>query len=219
MSNEKNEKIASRSQLLGLAGQLAQNMPADMSFEIAQEWAGDPTALQKYLAGLRDGTCPIAQIKTREFEVTIYPERTVEEWVKAGKYNIQHLALNTANFGKFLTIRKGATESYKAKVVAFCLGRRATSDKAKRIRSRLNLKPIGFEHAAAVGEQYPELQSELGLLINLDAVVVSVGPTGQTHLASYLSYLHGYPCGRSFQLGGRGGAKWEDTAWFLGLRE
>ncbi len=208
-----NEKIASRSQLLGLGGKLVQNMPADLSVEIAQEWADDPEALQQFLAGLRDGTCPIAQIKQRVLEVTIYPKRTVEQWVEAGKYDYKNPNLTTANFGQFLTVKKDATEPYQAKVVAFCLGRSATIDKVKHVRPRLNLKPIGFEHEAAVGEQHPKLQRELNWLVNLDAVWAD--PVE----GRCVSHLCGNSAGfRDFRLHDTVGG-YSGRAWFFGLSE
>ena len=207
-----NEKIASRSQLLGLAGMLAQHMPADLSVEVAQEWADDPEGITQFLSTMRDGVIPIAQIKQRVFEVTIDPKRTVEDWVAVGKYDYANPNVTTANFGQFLTVNKGATEPYKAKVVVFCLGRSATIDKAKHIRSRLHLKPIGFEHKAAIGEQHPKLQRELNWLINPDAVWVN--PGGDRDVAC----LYGYPAYRNLGLHDAGD-EWDGDAWFFGLSE
>ncbi|OGH92619.1 MAG: hypothetical protein A2563_03010 [Candidatus Magasanikbacteria bacterium RIFOXYD1_FULL_40_23] len=207
-----NEKIASRSQLLGLAGMLAQHMPVDLSVEIAQEWADDPESIKQMLSIMRDGSFPLGQIKQRVLEVTIDPKRTVEEWAAVGKYDYANTNYTTAKFGQFLTTRKDATEPYKARVVAFCLGRSATIDRAKRIRARLNLKPIGFEHIVAVGEQHPELQRELNWLVNLDAVWVT--PGGHR----YVSCLCGYPGRRDFHLHGASN-EWCDGVWFFGLSE
>lgn len=206
------EKIASRRQLLQLVGMLPQSVRADLPADIAQEWIDDPAALQQFMNGLRDGTCSITEIKTRVLEVTIDPKRTVEEWVKAGNYNYANPSLTTANFGQFLTVRQDGTEPYKAKVVAFCLGRAATIERAKRTCLRLGLKPIGFEHEAAVGEQHPELQRELTLLVNPDAVWV------HPDLYRDVSCLAGHPDYRSFDLG-VAGYEWDDRTWFFGLSE
>lgn len=206
------EEIAIEKSLVRLAGTILHQMPTDLSADIVKEWQGDPEALGEFLLGLHDGPYPIAKIKTRELVVTIYPKRTVEEWVEAGKYDYRNPNLTTANFGRFLTVNKDAAEPYKAKVVAFCLGRRATIEKAKRVRARLNLKPIGLEHEAAVGEQHSELQREFHWLVNLDAVWAV--PGGRR----CLSYLYGDPDGRRFGLSGAG-HEWDDNTWFFGLSQ
>lgn len=213
------EKHASRSQLLGLAGMLAQHMPANLSVEIAQEWMEDPKNLERFLASLRYGPFPISCVRAHHIPIRISPQRTVEEWVQAGKYgeNNSSLDLTTANFSQFLTIRKDETERYETDVVAFSLGRMATIDQAKRVRQRLNLKPVGFEHLAAVGEQYPGLQRELKQLVNPDVVWVSTDSRHDEY--GFVLYLGGNSDNRTFRTAIAGSSEWPGEAWFLGLSE
>lgn len=115
-------------------------------------------------------------IQWHEFDVTIYPERTALEWFKAGKYfspNPTQDDLN--NFSRFMTVDQATTVPYRAKVVAFSLHDSfLTIDRAKQIRARLHLKPVGFEHLAAIAEQHEKVlrKSELDCwLINPDIVL------------------------------------------------
>ncbi len=204
------DKIATERQLLRFGGTMLHQVPADLTADVIKDWLDDPEALGQFLAGLHEG--PIGQVQTREFVVLIDPMRTVEQWVAAGRYDWSNENLTTPNFGQFLTVRKDATEPYRQKVVAFNIGRSADIEKAKRIRNRLKLKPIGFEHEAAVGEQHPEAQRELNWLVNPDAVWVS--PDGSRDVSS----LYGHPGRRSFFLSDAGGT-WRGRTWFFGLSE
>lgn len=108
-------------------------------------------------------TIDVSEVQTHELEVTIYPGRTVEEWVTAGGYDRRDLGdeelFTTASIGRGLTVRKGATEPYTAAVVAFSGGSRMTTrDSVLAARASLSLDPIGLEHFFAVGEQHPDFQ-------------------------------------------------------------
>lgn len=198
------------SDLLDLGARLVENLPADISIEVAKEWTDDPEALQQFLGALRDGP-PLGPIKTRELEVTIYPKRTVEEWVASGDYYFANPDFTTANFGRFLTV--SGTEPYLAKVVAFNLGYPATIAKAKRIRTRLNLGPVGWEHVAAVGRygrQHQAAQSEMGWIVDPDNVWVD---PEQFHLITLIHHNNGRRR-LSFNDPAR---TWCALTWFLGI--
>ena len=206
-----NEETASSSKLLELAGLLARHMPKDLSVEIVREWVDSPVSIRQFLAALQRG--PMGLIQVRELGVTIYPWRTVEKWVEAGGYYCRNPKFSTENFDQFITAKENEAGSYPAKVVAFCIGRAVTLNRVRQIRSRLNLKPVGFEHLAAVGEQHPGVQQELKMLVNPDAV--RLHPTGYQIVPTLCSGVDG---NRYFTLNGAGG-KWGANTWFLGLEE
>lgn len=213
-------KIASRSQLLGLAGQLVQHMPADLEAEVAQEWADNPMKLEEFLAGLRNGTFPIDTVTTRHFSVMIDPKLAAEEWVEAVQGCGGHTPdtyLNNENMGRFLTVRKEATEPYQVNLVAFHLVRTgASTEEVKRVRRRLHLKSVGFEHLAAVGATYPKFHSDIGWLINLD-IVISENTGSYDDDDNFVPCLFGNPDGkiRTFGLT-KMTNKWSGDFWFLG---
>lgn len=228
------KKIVSRSQVLQLAGMLAQNMPAEMSVEIVQDWIEEPGALQKFLAGLQNSPWHLSEIKKCVLSVTIYPERTVEEWVKANKRGSRY-HFTTAAFGKSLTVK--GKEPYEAEVVIFRPAywsmvddstvagvRNACSAPTKkiitRIRPRLGLKPVGFEHIAAIACQYPSAPFEMGRLVDLDSIWYS-----RELEKSYV------PCLSSREFDNKeddelfhmeevwDNKQWPCNTWFLGLKE
>ena len=207
-------KIASRRQLLQLAGMCAQNLPPDLPHDIVQEWIDEPVELRKFLEKLRIGTFDLTQVKTREIEVMIDPSRSTEQWFKARKCEFNHDDdIRPHTIEKFLTVKRDVTGPYKATVVAFNLGCDAGLKKVLRIRERLGLKPVGFEHEAALAEQHPKLIAELDIIVNPDVVI-------EWHMdnsgSSYHSYLQGHQ-----NLGTPGDANfgWYGRTWFLGLKE
>lgn len=205
---------ASSEQLLCLAGKISQNLPRDLASDIAQEWIDEPKALQKLLDGLLGGTCPLTQVRRRFVEVTIDPSRTVEQWIEVRKFEHNFdLDITPQNAGKFLTVRKIATAPYKAKLVAFNLGCPAGLSKVLRIRNRLGLKPIGFEHEAAFAEQRMKVIQRLGVVVNADFLIEwCVDNDG----GKYHSFLHP---GRVNRNPMNDAHEWYSDTWFLGLRE
>lgn len=210
------EKNASRSQLLGLAGMLAQHLPADLSAEIAQEWAEDPDSIKKLLATMKHGPNQIGQIKQRLLYIRIDPKRTIEEWVNAGKYNSYSLDITTANFGQFLTVH--GTKPYETSVTAFCLGSNAKTEVVAHFRKLLGLKPTGFEHAAAVGEQYPNIQCKLGNIVNIDIVWEDQKRQRRVPYLNGVPNLNNNEHFRSFTLH-VADWEWDQYTWFLGFEE
>jgi len=152
--NEK-KRVASRSSLLQLAGQMAQKMSADSLSNITQEWIDNPAILELYLQDLKRS--PFNQIRLGSYELTIDPKRDIQAWFKAAKLDPRDVRFDRIKFYNrdCLTVKK-QTEPYKAKVAVFCLNRPATVEMAKRVRKCLKLQPIGFEHLAAIIEQLPQ---------------------------------------------------------------
>jgi len=204
-------RFASRRQLLQLAGMCAQNLPENLLSDIVLEWIDEPAELRKFLEQLRAGIFDLSQVKTREIEVTIDPSRSLEQWIEVRTRQFKDEDIKTV--GKFLTVRRDVTEPYKATVVAFTLGCGVNLKKVLRIRKRLGLKPVGFEHEAALAEQHPEIVTELDIIVNPDVVI-------EWHMdssgSSYHSYLHGH---QGFGSPGDAVFGWYSNTWFLGLKE
>ena len=171
---------------------------------------------------------PLEQIPRREFILTIDPKRTIKEWVAAGQYNHADWQFGVEDSSELL-ITDG-TDPVQVRVVAFCIGRKATIEQAKQVRERLNLLPIGIEHQLAVGAQHRDAHRELGKIVNLDSIVIAKRGFGSPMRFRMVCILFGRAGFSSFYL--EQGCSWikgkEDVTiswnkmdkdiWFLGLQ-
>ncbi len=206
-------KFASPRQLLQLGGMFTQNLPENLSSDTAQEWMDEPVELRKsFEEWLRKGIYDLSQVKTREIEVTIDPSRSVKQWIEVRKGHFNDADITPSTVGKFLTVRRDATEPYKATVVAFNFGFSANLRKVLRLRNRLGLKPVGFEHEAALAEQHPEIVTKLVKIVNPDVII-------EWHMDTSGSSYHSYLMS-SRSLGSPGNAEfgWYASTWYLGLK-
>lgn len=206
---------ASSKQLLQLCSLLAQNLPTDLSPEIAAEWIDEPKALQKLLENLRAGTCPLLEVKRRFVEVKIYPARSIEEWIEVRKSDCNHDPDITPSVAiEFLSVRPDAIDPYKARLVAFNLGFPVGTKKVMRVRERLRLKPVGFEHEAALSEQRFKVVQRLGTIVNLDFVIPRSieNVNGPFHSCLRGKRDHRNPMNPAT-------FEWDKDVWFLGLRD
>lgn len=159
------------------------------------------------IAKLADVIVADAGFAQRVFRVTIDPSKTVKEMVAAGRYGYVDPDITDENFPSALT----GDSTITADVVAFRLGRHASSDEVKAYRDTHGLQPIDIKHELAVGEQFPNAQRELFCMVNPDSIWV--GPNGNRNV----SFLHG-DCRRSLSLH-HDGSVWHKDCWFLGLRK
>lgn len=161
--------------LLRLIEVVIQAFP-ELSDDLVKEWADDPKAVRHVFAALQNG--PIYPLEIITFDVVIDPKRSVKDWVEAGNYD--HIdccyypppfGYKSDTFNPLLTLSTTGTEPVKVNVTAFSLCREANESKARRIRQRIGLDPIGWEHMAAIAEQYPEALNCGRCFINLDVIL------------------------------------------------
>lgn len=152
------------------------------------------------------------EVRLRELEVVIYPQRTVEEWVGAGNYSDSvHRYVTNQHLSQFLTTE--GVEAVKATIGVFCLGRSSGTDLVKAVQSDLGLRPGGFEHLGAIGEQHPNVQVELKKIVDPNNVFVS--PARDHDVLMLVGFDDAY---RSVWMGSVK-AMWGEQDWFLGLRK
>lgn len=216
-------------QFSGLAAAVVAQLPRDLDPKVAQAWiVGDgQRALRDVLdRALREGPPPpvdpddyddwvdeldLTTIERHEFEVTIDPTQTVEQMVATGQYRNVTPDYTTTLFGSHRAIT--GTKPIKQKVVAFRIGRNsATLDRAKRLRSRLNLGAIGIDHELAFGVQHKNALMDLGYIVNLDSVFVLDGKSRVSYLdvrgnlIAYWNLCMADAC-----------VNWSCLTWFFGL--
>lgn len=154
-----------------------------------------------YLAASMEIVSPTFRILT----VTIDRARKYEKARDAGEYDFTTSIIIPEKFP--MSRGKGVV---KVRVGVFTLGRRATDEKVLARRNELGLLPIGMEHEFAVGEQFKDLQRELGWIANRDVV------WSDAFGCRYFSYLNGNKnCRHLGTL--RFVGRWSDDWWFFGL--
>lgn len=154
-----------------------------------------------YLAASVEVVSPTFRILT----VTIDRARKYEKARDAGEYDYVNPDVNPENFP--MSKGKGVI---KVRVGIFTLGRKASDEEVVAHREKLGLLPIGMEHEFAVGEQFKDLQRELGWIANRDVL--------WTDAARYrfFSYLLGNAGHRRLRVVKFVGG-WDDDWWFFGL--
>lgn len=216
---------ASSAQLLRLSGTLSGLIAgrlanAGLSSDIADDWQREP-GLEKevdlLIGHLREGPIPLSSIKAVCADVFIDPRNSVKDWIKSRKSAVPDRDITPENIEKFLTVKKDASMPYRASLVAFRLGVPVKMSMVLRLRERLGLSPIGFEHECAFSDQRLDLMKELAVIVNPD-VTVTWFLEGDRR--TYHTCLYAKPDGSEAERGdeGRPGMYSADT-WFLGLKE
>lgn len=163
-----------------------------------QAYLRNPNA---YLTASMEIVSPTFRILT----VTIDRERKYEKARDAGEYDYTNPDITLEKFP-----RSRGKDVVKVRVGVFTLGRNASDEEVVAHREQLNLLPIGMEHEFAVGEQFKDLQRELGWIANRD--VLWADAAGYRHF----SCLRGGAVYRSLDVSGFDGG-WGVGWWFFGL--
>ena len=157
----------------------------------------------RYLEDITEIVNPQFRILT----VTIDRARRYKKARDAGEYNHVNANINPENFP--MNRGRGVV---KMRVGVFTLGRGATDDEVVARRNELGLLPIGMEHEFAVGEQFKDLQCELGWIANRDVVWTDAG--GRRRFSFLCSC--GNDDGRHMDVFEFDGG-WDGHWWFFGL--
>ncbi|MEX1997275.1 MAG: hypothetical protein WEA04_01165 [Candidatus Andersenbacteria bacterium] len=147
-----------------------------------------------------------AELKTRNYPVTIDYGQSVEDMVKAGKYDYANEDIVAKNF----PVEGNGTVEFELVLVHF--DRDITSGAAIKKMEQMGLVPCKIEHLLALGAKHPELQRQQYSIICLGSSWVY--PDGVRHVPC----LYGY-CGRRdldlYWLGDNWGDHWR----FLAVRK
>jgi len=167
-----------------------QNLP-ELPDGMKQFWIEHPLPLQEALGVL----CTRPGAKSGNvYPLSVDYGRSVEDAVKAGRYNWSNSNITSSNF---TTKRKGAAEIV---IEAVHFNREISTDEAIRELDKMGYRPVELHELLTLGEKYPDVQLQF-LVVGLGSVWQ--GPDGSRDVP----YLGRSGAGRHLDL------SWIESDW------
>jgi hypothetical protein len=146
-------------------------------------------------------------IEDGRFPITVDYSRTLEEMIKAGKYDYVNSSINSTNFP--IDQSKSGTETLEAVIVHLDKYVKDTETVLK-LMDKKGLRPATLPELLALGEQYPELQRE--------PLLFALGSRSRLGVGWYIPCLDGWGGKRGLVLGWWSGV-WNGGCRFLAFRK
>jgi len=184
------------------AGAVLRSLPDDLDPTTAQGWIENQENLRKIL---REALMPDGKPAGNTYPLSVDYGRTVEDGVKAGRYDWVNSDITSRNFP---TQRKGTAE---VAVVLINFNRYVSTDEALRELDRMGYRPAELHELLALGEKYPEVQ--------LNFPIVALGSVWHGRLGCrFVPYLGRVGSKRTLSLGWVGDG-WSEVCRFAAVRK
>ena len=153
---------------------------------------------------IADALAEVIQRAKNIFSLTINYTRTIEDGVKAGKYDWANSDITTNHFPS----KETGTKEVSIELIHF--GQDKTTDEVLSELDKKGLRPATLKELLALGEKHPDLQREF--------LIVAFGSVWQDADDRYCAYLDGGGSERGLDLGWVDG-RWDDFFRFAAVRK
>ena len=195
---------ASVEQFREFAGAVIRSLPDNVDSNVMQGWIENQESLRKIL---REALTPNGEIIKNIFTLSVNYSRTVEDGIKAGKYDWSNSDITSGHFPTKHC--PGSEEGVKIELVHF--GKNMNTEDVLSELSKKGLRPAELHDLLVLGEKHSDLQREFPI-IALGSVWQA--PDGNRRVP----YLYGHGSERSLDLSWVG-SRWIGSCRFAAVRK
>ena len=195
---------ASVEQFREFAGAVIRSLPDNVDSNVMQGWIENQESLRKIL---REALTPNGEIIKNIFTLSVNYSRTVEDGIKAGKYDWSNSDITSGHFPTKHC--PGSEEGVKIELVHF--GKNMNTEDVLSELSKKGLRPAELHELLVLGEKHSDLQREFP--------IVALGSVWQ-HPYGFRNCADLYRLGSGRYLHLRWiGHRWDDDCRFAAVRK